>query len=354
MVFTILTVYIIPIIYDSFVTLVLVLFFLFVFRIKDSGIRILFFFLPLIKPFLVMAEKFEPPPGSIKYIPITAGGLRIPDPGNIFRRFESSDIESELFVSDINYILIFAAIAVIIIILILRWINLYLFYKKLAYEEKVTRDDVPLIYGIMDEFAKRTGIKTPDVSLTHRRYTSPFIVGVKNVTMVICPNLFEILEHTEKETIIHHELSHIKRKDNLISWTAMMLRDILFFNPFAYIAYFLIRTEQDSGSDKVMIKYSGRSVKEIAKSLLSAIIKLKSTGSDDAITGPAQALSFSPGRFFSHHILKNRIMLILRTDQNRIRMRVFPRIMMIVLFFLILILQIFFIININDLSIYLR
>jgi hypothetical protein len=46
--------------------------------------------------------------------------------------------------------------------------------------------------------------------------------------------------------------------------------------------------------------------------------------------------------------------LILRTDQNRIRMRVFPRIMMIVLFFLILILQIFFIININDLSIYLR
>ena len=354
MVFTILTVYIIPIIYDSFVTLVLVLFFLFVFRIKDSGIRILFFFLPLIKPFLVIAEKFEPHPNYyINDWPIYSG-LRWPDPTNIFTRPSESGIESALFVSDINYILIIAAITVIIIILILRWINLYLFYKKLAYEEKVTRDDVPLIYGIMDEFAKRTGIKTPDVSLTHRRYASPFIVGVKNVTMVICPNLFEILEHTEKETIIHHELSHIKRKDNLISWTAMMLRDILFFNPFAYIAYFLIRTEQDSGSDKVMIKYSGRSVKEIAKSLLGAIMKLKSTGSDTAITGPAQALSFSPGRFFSHYILKNRIRLILRTDQNRIRMRVFPRIMMIVLFFLILILQIFFIININDLSIYLR
>lgn len=355
MVLTILTVYILPIIYDSFVTLVLVLFFLFVFRIKDPNIRILFLFLPLIKPFLVIAEKFEPHPDYITYRSIiSSSGLRIPDPGNIFRRFESSDLESIAFVSDINYILIIIASALIFIILILRWVNLYLFYRRLAFEDKVTPEDVPEIYGIMDKFAKKTAIKAPDVSLTHKRFATPFIVGVKNVTMVICPSLFEILEHPEKEIIIHHELSHIKRKDNLISWIAMMLRDILFFNPFAYISYFLIRAEQDSGSDKVMIKYSGRSVKEIAKSLLSAIMKLKSTGSGDTVAGPAQALNFSPGRLFSQHRLKNRIRSILRTGQNRIRMRVFPRIMMLALFFLILILQIFIVININGLYIYLR
>jgi beta-lactamase regulating signal transducer with metallopeptidase domain len=354
MALTILTVYILPIIYDSFVTLVLALFFLFIFRIKDPSIRILFFFLPLIKPFLVIAEKFEPYPSYISYGPISSGGLRIPDPGNIFRRFESSALENIAFVSDINYILIIIASALIFIILILRWINLYLFYRRLAFEEKVGPDDVPQIYGIMDKFAKKIAVKAPDVSLTNKRFATPFIVGVKNVTMVICPSLFEILEHPEKETIIHHELSHIKRKDNLISWIAMMLRDILFFNPFAYIAYFLIRAEQDSGSDKVMIKYSGRPIKEIAKSLLSAIMKLKSIDPGKAITGPAQSLSFSPGKFFSQHRLKNRIRSILRTGQNRIRMRVFPRIMMFVLFFLILILQIFFVINIDDLHIYLR
>jgi len=354
MVLTILTVYILPIIYDSFVTLVLVLFFLFVFRIKDSSIRISFFFLPLIKPFLMIAEKFEPYPSYISYGPISSCGLRIPDPGNIFRRFESSNLENTAFVSDINYILIIITIAVIIITLILRWTNLYLFYRRLAFEEKVSPEDVPEIYGIIYKFAKKTAIKAPGVSLTHKRFAIPFIVGVRNVTMVICPNLFEILEHTEKETIIHHELSHIKRKDNLISWIAMMLRDILFFNPFAYIAYFLIRSEQDSGSDKVMVEYSGRSVKEIAKSLLSAIMKLKSSGSGDAIAGPAQALSFSSGRFFSQHRLKNRIRSILRTDQSRIRMRMFPRIMMFILFFLLLIMQIFFVIDMNEYSIYLR
>ena len=353
MILTILTVYILPVIYDSFATLVLVLFFLFIFRIKDSGIRILFFFLPLIKPFLVIAEKFEPHPNHISSRPLY-GGLRAPDPTNIFTGFRDSDIENILFVSDINYTLMIATIAVIIVALILRWAHLYFFYRKLAFEEKVTRDDIPLIYEIMDKFAKKTAIKTPDVSLTHRRYTSPFVVGVINVTMVICPSLFEILEHPEKETVIHHELSHIKRKDNLIGWIAMMLRDILFFNPFAYIAYFLIRSEQDSGSDKVMLKYSGRSGKEIAKSLLSAIMKLKSTGPGYAITGPAQALSFGPVKFISHHRLKNRIRSILLTDKNRIRMRVFPRIMMSVLFFLILILQILLIINIKGFYIYLR
>jgi len=353
MLLAVLTEYIIPIIYTSFVTLVLVLFFLFIFRIKDSSIRILFFFLPLIKPFLVIAEKFELHPSLTNNLPIYSG-LRWPDPTNIFTRFEEFNPESKLFVSDINYNIIFAVITFIIVGLILRWINLYLFYKRLASEEKVAREDAPLIYGIMDKFAKKTAIRTPDVSLTHQRFTIPFIVGVKNVTMVISPSLFEILEHPEKETIIQHELSHIKRKDNLIGWIAMILRDILFFNPFAYIAYFLIRTEQDSGSDKVMVKYSGRPVKEIAKSLLSAIIKLMSTGPGRAITGPAQSLNFSPGRFFSQHRLKNRIRSILRTDQDRISMRIFPRIMMFVLFSLILVLQIFYIINTNGYSIYLR
>ena len=45
---SIFTDYVIPIIYDSLITLVTVLVILFVFRIKDSGIRILFFFLLLL------------------------------------------------------------------------------------------------------------------------------------------------------------------------------------------------------------------------------------------------------------------------------------------------------------------
>ncbi|MCJ7666402.1 MAG: hypothetical protein MUO59_06675, partial [Actinobacteria bacterium] len=208
MLLTVLTEYIIPIIYDSFVTLVLVLLILFIFRIKDSGIRVLFFFLPLIKPFLVISERFEPNPGYIDK-QIVNSGLRIPDPTNIFSGFKDFDT-FYLFVSDVNYQLIFISVITILVVLIMRWINLYLFYRKLSFEEKVTRDEVPSIYAIMDKFAERTAIRIPSVSLTHSKYISPFVVGVRNITLVISPSLFEILDQSEKETVIHHELSHVK------------------------------------------------------------------------------------------------------------------------------------------------
>ncbi len=35
---------------------------------------------------------------------------------------------------------------------------------------------------------------------------------------------------------------------------ALILRDLNFFNPFAYIGYYLIRSEQEKACDKLVIK----------------------------------------------------------------------------------------------------
>jgi beta-lactamase regulating signal transducer with metallopeptidase domain len=330
-----------------------VLLILFIFRIKDSGIRILFFFLPLIKPFIVIIEKFEPNP-DYPGGPTLYSGIRLPDPNNILSWFEDFDISSKLFINNINYLLISITLLLILLVLTLRWLNLFLFYRKLAFEDKVTREEVPRLYSIIDDFSTKISIDPPDISLAHQKYLSPFVAGIKRCTIVLCPNLLEILEHNEKEVLLHHELSHIKGKDNLISWVAMILRDLMFFNPFAYIAYLLIRSEQDSGSDKIMVKYSTRPVKEIARDLLNTVIKLGSSGPAKPAAGPVSAFAFAPNRLFAQYRLKNRIRSVLRNDCRKIRMRIFPRIMMYVLFFIILILQIMLIINIGNYQLYLR
>ena len=134
----------------------------------------------------------------------------------------------------------------------------------------------------------------------------------------------------------------------------MILRDLLFFNPFAYMAYFLIRTEQDSGSDKIVVKNSERPVKEIARSLLNAVSKLKSISPGKPVTDPAQAFSFAPYLFFAHQRLKNRVRSILRTNPDKIRMRVFPRIMMVFLFLILLVFQLIFFIDTGDFHLFLR
>ena len=347
----ILTSYIVPIIYTSFVSLVLVLFFLFIFRIKDSNIRILFFFIPLIKPFIIISEKINV--NTIyKYYP-SAIGLRFPDPNNIIKRFEEFEKGSPIL-SDVNYVILLLISMSVILILIIRWINLYLFYRNLAYEDKVGRKEVPEIYNVIDSYTKKIKIKAPDVSLTHRNYFSPFMVGIKNCTIVLSPNLLEKLNHDEKETLIQHELSHIKRNDNLIGWAALILRDLLFFNPFAHIVYYLIKTEQEKDSDKLVVKYSGKPVKEISKNILNTILKIRSISALKYFSKPAQSFSFLPLNFSNQIKFRNRVNSILKTNPYKIYSRIFPKILMYILFSAILIIQIMFIIKINNFNIFLR
>jgi len=346
----ILTDYIIPVIYSSFSSLVIVLFVLFIFRIKDSNIRILFFFLPLLKPFIIIAEKMDKTYSQPEPL---AGLIRLPDPNNAFRVFEELEKGPAVF-SDLNYLVLLLIIISIIAILIAKWIILYLFYRKLAYEDVVTRKDVPEIYTIIDDYTGKTKIRAPYVSLTHGHYFSPFVIGIKKFALVLSPRLVDKLNTSEKEVLIQHELSHIKRNDNIIGWAALIFRDLLFFNPFSYIAYSLIKSEQDKDSDKLVVKYTGRPVKEIAKNILNIILKMKSIPVLKTSPQSSQGLQFIPHSLFSQVKLKNRINAVLKTDPDRIYSRIFPRILMYILFALLLIIQIMFVVKINNIYLFLR
>jgi beta-lactamase regulating signal transducer with metallopeptidase domain len=346
----ILTDYIIPVIYSSFSSLVVVLFILFIFRIKDSNIRILFFFLPLIKPFITVSEKISRPLFRPELISIF---FRLPDPKNLIGVLERLEKGPAVF-SDLNYLVLLLTIIGIIAILIAKWITLYFFYRKLAYEDLVTRKDVPEIYTIIDDYTRKTKIMTPYVSLTHRHYFSPFVIGIKKIALVLSPRLIDILNKDEKEVLIQHELSHIKRNDNITSWIALILRDLLFFNPFSYIAYSLIKSEQDKDSDKLVVKYTGKPAKEIAKNILNIILKMKSIPALKPSPSSVQALQFLPHSLFSQVRLRNRIKSILNTDPDKIYSSVFPRILMYILFVIILIIQLVIIVNINDFYLFLR
>jgi len=346
--------YILPIIYNSFESLVLVLFFLFIFRIKDSNIRILFFFIPLIKPFIIISEKMDKPYHPPVSQPVSfMGAFRLPDPNNIINTFKEFERGPAVF-SDINYLVLFLIIISIITILIIKWITLYLFYRNLAYEDIVGRKDVPEIYAIIDDYIQKTKTKAPYISLTHRHYFSPFIIGIRNFALVLSPKLMDMLNTGEKEVLIQHELSHIKRNDNIIGWVALILRDLLFFNPFSHISYSLIKSEQEKDSDKLVVKYTEKPVKKIAKNILNIILKIRSISALKHISESANSFTFSPISLFSRMKLKNRINSILKTNPEKIYSHIFPKILMYILFLILLIIQLMFIIKIDNFYIFLR
>jgi len=341
--------YILPIIYDSFVSLILVIAFLAVFRVRDSTIRILYLFLPLAKPFIVIAEKIEIK-GIVNNMPVMFGGLRLPDPHSFFSHLESSD---RIF-SNFNQSLLLMVILAIGLVLLLRWVHLYFFYRKLAYEEKVGREDVPQIYSIIDRYGEKLNIKKPDVSLTHRPYVSPFVIGIKRITLVLSPVLVDYLDQGERETIIAHELSHIRRHDNLIGWVALILRDIMFFNPFSHIAYTLIKAEQEKGSDKLVLKYSGKDSKQIAREILNSIKKMKTMLQQKASRVPTGGYLFSPGIMLNITRLKNRVNCLMKTNPDKINARVLTTVVLVVVWVMFLLLQMLVVININGKTIFLR
>jgi len=346
---SILTNYVLPIIYDSFVVLVLVLFFLFIFRIKDSNVRILFFFLPLIKPFIVIFERIDIEKiYNIYYL--QAFGIRFPDPTNMIKIATSP----WAMISNPNYLILIIILSAILLLLLIRWMSIAFFYRRLAYEDKVGREEVPDVYGIIDKFVKKVKTKSPEVSLTHGNYFSPFIIGVKSFILVLSPKLLENLNHDEKDILIKHEMSHIKRKDNLIGWVALILRDLNFFNPFAYITYYLIRDEQEKACDKLVVKYSSKSPVEITRIILNSILKLKLLMRPNSDLVPLEGLAFSPVDILSQKRLENRVSSIMRTNPDKIFIHIFPKILMYFLFLFLLFIQIIITIKWNDLVILLR
>jgi len=346
---SVLTNYVLPIIYDSFVVLVLVLLFLFIFRIKDSNIRILFFFLPLIKPFIVIFERIDIEKIYNMYY-LQAFGIRFPDPTNMIKIATSP----WAMISNPNYLILIIILSAILLLLLIRWISIAFFYRRLAYEDRVGRKEIPDVYGIIDKFIKKVKTKSPDVSLTHGNYFSPFIIGVKRFILVLSPKLLDNLNHDEKDILIQHEMSHIKRKDNLIGWVALILRDLNFFNPFAYITYYLIRDEQEKACDKLVVKYSSKSPVEITRIILNSILKLKLLMRSNGGLVPLEGFAFSPVGILSQKRLENRVSSIMRTNPDKIFIHIFPKILMYFLFLLLLFIQIIITIKWNDLVILLR
>jgi beta-lactamase regulating signal transducer with metallopeptidase domain len=347
--------YILIIIYDSAISLAVVLLLLFIFRIKDSSVRILFFFIPLVKPFLIIIEKIDFNKEYFKYKPGILG-FRFPSPGAIFGQLKP--IEKDIInFSDIDHILIYAILLSIIIILIMRWANLYIFYRHLAFEEKVNRADVPEIFAIIDSFISKIRLKKcPNVSLTYKKFYSPFIIGIKQNTLVLPPMLIDNISFSEKETLIQHELSHARRKDNLIGWIALILKDFLFFNPFAHISYLLIKTEQEKACDKLLLEFSGKSSKEIANNILNLMLKIKSLKKSNKIhrdyTG--KGYNFIPVQMLNNRIIYNRIGLLVSTKIEKIHMKKITKILMFLIFLILFLSQVVIVIRINSFFIFLR
>jgi beta-lactamase regulating signal transducer with metallopeptidase domain len=119
--------------------------------------------------------------------------------------------------------------------------------------------------------AARMGLETvPDARLTDCE-CSPFVCGTGGGTLVVPRQLALALGAADLESVVAHELAHLKRNDLTWGWIPEIARVVYFFHPVAYWAARQIRLERELACDHLAMLDSGRSAAEYAATLVRVL-----------------------------------------------------------------------------------
>ena len=95
---------------------------------------------------------------------------------------------------------------------------------------------------------------------------SPFVLGLIKPKIYLPVSLLE----SEKEYIVLHDKTHIKRFDHIIRFISYLVLCIHWFNPLVWIAFWISGEDMEMSCDEAVISQLGENVKkDYSQSLLN-------------------------------------------------------------------------------------
>lgn len=91
------------------------------------------------------------------------------------------------------------------------------------------------------------------VAMAEAQISSPMVVGFMKPIILFPVGLLSGLSTEQVETILVHELSHIRRQDYIINLVQSVIETIFFFNPFVLLMSSAIREERENCCDDMVI-----------------------------------------------------------------------------------------------------
>lgn len=110
--------------------------------------------------------------------------------------------------------------------------------------------------------------------------------GLFRPTVLLSNWMVEQLDRRELESVLAHELAHVARRDYLVVWLAMILRDAFFYLPTSRIAFRRLQGEKELACDDLAVCATGRPL-----ALASALGKVWLRGPEMRVAALAQPLS---------------------------------------------------------------
>ena len=104
--------------------------------------------------------------------------------------------------------------------------------------------------------AQQFGIKRKVSIWYSKNVFTPLTFGFFKPIILMPVALLNGLTLPETESLIIHELTHIKNNDYLLNWLLMMIETIYFFNPFLKIIVAKIKSEREKSCDATVIQFN--------------------------------------------------------------------------------------------------
>jgi len=127
----------------------------------------------------------------------------------------------------------------------------------------------PILQVSVDTWASRRGLGSVRVRLTRSSHPIALLYGMRQPTVLLSTWMVHHLDATELEAVVAHELEHVSRRDYLINWYALMLRDAFFYLPTSRMAYRQFCEEKELACDDQVVSTTRRPL-----ALASALTKV--------------------------------------------------------------------------------
>ncbi|MHB1957784.1 MAG: M56 family metallopeptidase [Acidobacteriaceae bacterium] len=110
---------------------------------------------------------------------------------------------------------------------------------------------------LADQVAPRLKLAFSARLVVSSRVTTPAVVGWRRPVVILPPSFLAGLSQQEEESILAHELAHIRRRDYLVNVMQTAVEAVLFYHPAIWWVSRQIRREREHCCDDLALKVSG-------------------------------------------------------------------------------------------------
>lgn len=194
---------------------------------------------------------------------------------DIYRNDNINYLENSVNIKNVYTIRQFIPViwGIIVITIIFAYILTYIAFEFKIRKYKYENDKIE---KILDFCKEKLNIKTEIKIIKQDIIKMPALFGIFNKRILLSDNILELSEEEQKYIFIH-ELSHYKRKDNILNILITILRVTYFFNPIIWISLNTIKNDLELATDELAMKNEN---KEAQKEYSKTLVKLSVINSD--------------------------------------------------------------------------